>query len=395
MKCKQCGTVYEGNFCPICGAKNQEEPVAPPQGTMPGGQPGQPLPPVMPPKKKKKSHAGTVILLVLLVAAIALAVFFVMKPSSKDRVKWSEIVLGDMLPEPPVNRGQVHTNSAQSLYVVLDEMKDGEYAAYVSACKEKGFTEDAVEDSNSYKACNEEGYCLDLIHVGEGMDLHLEEPVKMGSFEWPAGEAGKQLPAPKSSTGKFSYEHDDSFRLLVGETSKEDYADYVKACSDAGFTVDYSKDALYYRAYNAAGWHLSLSYEGNHTMEISISAPEGGTETTEEESTAAETTAAETTEETQQETKAPASGLRPEFQAAMDSYEAFIDEYVEFMQKYIASNGTDLTLLADYAEYLEKLSRWEDDFDKWEEEDLNNEELAYYLEVQSRVLKKLSEFAED
>ena len=77
----------------------------------------------------------------------------------------------------------------------------------------------------------------------------------------------------------------------------------------------------------------------------------------------------------------------------MDSYEKFIDEYVVFMKKYKASNGTDLSLISDYSKYMTKYAEMMEKFEKWESSDMNTKEAAYYLEVQTRVTKKLLEVA--
>lgn len=84
--------------------------------------------------------------------------------------------------------------------------------------------------------------------------------------------------------------------------------------------------------------------------------------------------------------------IRQEFKNAMDSYEEFMDEYVAFMKKY-KENPNDVSLLMDYAKYVSKYSDMVDKFDKWEDEDLNNEELSYYIEVSSRATSKLLEVA--
>lgn len=89
---------------------------------------------------------------------------------------------------------------------------------------------------------------------------------------------------------------------------------------------------------------------------------------------------------------APDGGIRPEFKAAMDSYEAFYDEYCEFMEEYMA-DPTNLKLLAKYPEMLSKLSEMDKAFDEWDDGDLSNEELAYYLEVTNRVTQKLLKVA--
>lgn len=85
------------------------------------------------------------------------------------------------------------------------------------------------------------------------------------------------------------------------------------------------------------------------------------------------------------------NGMRADFKKAMDDYEAFIDEYIEFMKKYGESDGSSLTLLADYLEFLEKYNEMSESMDKWESEDMNDIERAYYLEVLARCNKKMLE----
>lgn len=97
----------------------------------------------------------------------------------------------------------------------------------------------------------------------------------------------------------------------------------------------------------------------------------------------------ETTNSTESKsTDAITDGLRPEFKEAMDSYEAFYEEYCDFMKKYSA-NPTDMTLLVKYGEMLAKTEKMNSAFEKWDNEDLNNEELKYYLDVQNRVMQML------
>lgn len=91
---------------------------------------------------------------------------------------------------------------------------------------------------------------------------------------------------------------------------------------------------------------------------------------------------------------APADGtIRPEFQQAMDHYEDFIGEYCEFMQRYSDSDGTDLSMLADYADMMEQYARFASDFSAWESDELTAAELALYVEVQTRVSQKLLDAA--
>lgn len=98
------------------------------------------------------------------------------------------------------------------------------------------------------------------------------------------------------------------------------------------------------------------------------------------------------TESVESTTSASDGELRSDFKEAMDSYEKFMNDYADFMKKYKA-NPSDTSLLADYADYMTKYAEMVEKFDKWESEDLNDAELAYYIDVQARVSKLLLESA--
>lgn len=85
-------------------------------------------------------------------------------------------------------------------------------------------------------------------------------------------------------------------------------------------------------------------------------------------------------------------GIRPEFKEAMDSYEAFYTDYCEFMEKYKA-NPTDLTLLSKYTNMLLQAEEMTEAFEEWESDELNDEELKYYLDVSNRVAQMLLDSA--
>ncbi len=80
--------------------------------------------------------------------------------------------------------------------------------------------------------------------------------------------------------------------------------------------------------------------------------------------------------------------IRPEIKEAIDAYEAFIDEYCEFMTKYAESDGSDLSLLVDYATFMGKLEDYTEKFDALED-DLTDAEYWYYIEVLNRCNEKM------
>lgn len=406
MKCSHCGAEYEGNFCPECGARAESQsPATPPPIQQPAANRQNPVPPVggnvaayqKPKKPKKPIYKKWWFYVIAAVALIAIISAISGGKGKGEKIEWSKIELRDQLPEPPSNRGTLFENSDEEFWVSLDGVSDDQYNDYLDACVDKGFTVDADKSSYSYKAYNADGYSLDMSHIGDGLSITLKAPMNFGSITWPSSTVGNMLPAPKSTTGKFSYEHDDSFFVYVGETSKADYDQYVADCSANGFNIDYDKGDTYYRADNADGYHISLKYEGNNIMAVEIKASKNSdTGTSEPATTEPSTETTAPSESSSTETKPNdtelVDGMRKDFKDAMDSYEAFMDEYVAFMKKY-SDNPSDVSLLADYTKYMSKYADMVEKFDKWESEDLNDAELAYYIDVQARVSKKLLDVA--
>lgn len=395
MKCNKCGVEFEGKFCPNCGtaadSRNQQQFT----GTYNMGN-GMNVP-NMGGKRKKKPFYKKPWCIILAIIVILIVVIAVMpgkgRNSNSEKIDWSDMELGNMLPTPPSLTGNIWGNTDEKLAVDLDDVSDNEYSDYVDACEEMGYTVDAEKNNLSYEAYNEDGYKLNLSHISDSLDITLDAPMEFSEITWPDSVVGNLLPAPKSLQGKFSYEHDTSFMVYIGETSEADYSEYVATVQDAGFNVDYDKGDTYYNADNADGYHVSIKYEGLNIMSISIDSPDDSDSSSDD----ALNEDSEETDSDDEDTTVDSSSdsgdeIGSDFKAAMDSYESFMDEYIEFMQEY-EDNPTDATLLAEYTDYLTKYSEYMEAFGKWEDEDLNDAELAYYLEVQTRVSKKLTEAA--
>ena len=98
--------------------------------------------------------------------------------------------------------------------------------------------------------------------------------------------------------------------------------------------------------------------------------------------------------ETEPETESEDSGiLSPEFKKTMDDYEAWFDHYCEVMKKY-QENPSDLGLLSEMTDLITEESAMLDQMESMDESEMNNAELAYYLEVTARIEKKLLEVAD-
>lgn len=218
------------------------------------------------------------------------------------------------------------------------------------------------------------------------------------TLNWPTNTTvAKLLPKPDSDVGRINWEHDDSISVDIPDVSTDDLNSYATKCSDVGFNIDFSKSDTHYSADNADGYHVSLYLDSKNVLSIGLSKSE------EESSDTGSDTS--TTEETVTPTEAPleepsatentdaastdSNGMRADVKEAIDSYETFMNDYCDFMTKYSESDDV-VSMMTDYADYMSKYADMAQKFDDLENDDLNNAELSYYLEVQTRVNQKLA-----
>ena len=148
MKCSHCGAEFEGNFCTACGAK--AEPCPQPSPEIPADRPRSQKP-------KKPIYKKWWFYVIVAVGVIAIA-GRISGGSKSEKIDWDDMVLGAQLPQPPAKKGQIHTNTADELWVDIEKTSDKQYADYVQACQTVGFTVDAESNSSSFSAYNAEGY---------------------------------------------------------------------------------------------------------------------------------------------------------------------------------------------------------------------------------------------
>lgn len=86
------------------------------------------------------------------------------------------------------------------------------------------------------------------------------------------------------------------------------------------------------------------------------------------------------------------SSTNTSFREAIDGYEKFMNKYAEFLKKYKNASGSELSsMMSDYSDMVRQYSEWSSKIQKYNSSNLSTDDYAYYLEVTSRVLKKLSE----
>lgn len=215
-----------------------------------------------------------------------------------------------------------------------------------------------------------------------------EKENKKAGYLWPTTGIATLLPQPESKYGEISLESEDYFSIDVYSVSPGDFDSYVASCKEKGFTVDYNGSSSSYMANDAEGNSLLLYYdEDEKKMSISIRKDE---EVAEDTSSSDEDSGA-ITENGNPSNDDTTEADDVEFRAWVDSYEEFMDEYVEFMKKYMESDGTDLSLAADYATYVSKYAEFMETSENVNADSLSVEDYQYYLDANKRVLEKLSE----
>ena len=80
-------------------------------------------------------------------------------------------------------------------------------------------------------------------------------------------------------------------------------------------------------------------------------------------------------------------GITVSFKEEMDAYEDFMNEYCDFLEHY---DPSDLSMLTKYADLMAKYAVFMEKIEKIDENELTEADLAYYLEVNARILERLS-----
>lgn len=315
----------------------------------------------------------------LAIAITMLVLFTACGSSIQD--DWASVIIGENLPTPQKGKLRSGSNLDNGFYGGIENVNVEYYTEYKNACIEMGYTIDSTESDKRYEAFNADGYDLSLAFYDDEINITLVAPEELKEFDWPTTGIGAKLPAPVSNLGNVTSNSSNCFRITVGNTTIDDYNNYVKACEQKGFIVDYTKNEGQYEAKDSEGFRLNLSYAGCNRIDVMIQTPKEENKTTSSETTSL-------SEETSTDI------LSKDFKDAMDSYEEFFDEYVAFMKKYKESNGTDLSLVLDYSKYLTKYADMMKKFEEWEDKNLSIAETSYYVQVQGRITQKLLEVAQ-
>lgn len=339
-------------------------------------------------KKQANGGGGLPVKLIAIAAIVVAIVVFGLSRcgGGEETAEWPSDGLAVLLPEPVGTVESVDMDD-ESLRASFRDCAEGDYGDYVTACEEMGYTVDAdlLSTDSSFEAYSDDGYHLSVSSYSDGdISVNLDAPMGMVSISWPGTGVGSLVPAPASTKGSISSDSSDFFFAYVAETSLEDYSAYCDACSNAGFNVDYDRGNTYYRASDAQGNSLDLTYVGNNIFSVRVELSDTADAAGEPAPVETDDTAPVATE------SSDATGVSPDFKATMDEYEAFFNKYCDFMESY-SQNPSDPMLLAEYASMMSQYSETMTALEAIDETSLSAADSAYFAEVQARINQRLLE----
>lgn len=82
-------------------------------------------------------------------------------------INWDYIILGDKLPKPNDDKGNIISNSDDDLLIYINIDNEDVYRQYIKECKKYGYVIDEKNDTYSYSARNENNLYLELSYYGD------------------------------------------------------------------------------------------------------------------------------------------------------------------------------------------------------------------------------------
>lgn len=359
---------------------------------------------------------------------------------SFNEFQWPKSDIAALISVPESNIGRIDWEASYGFVIYVAETSKEDYDAYVDDCWDRGFTIDYSKGNDYFWANNEGGYKVTVRFDEDNvMFIRMDDPPDdfkpadtssnsaQSGFDPATNQTvtfwGMEFSFPayfdvRSEDSTYKYEHyypekedwNCSLLFFVEDAegvSQEDFDELKAASADAvlkerldGATEIDSESAT---IGGLSGW--SISCRQNADSENPSTTNYSFVYNPDNEKVIyicmafddADTSNNDYVEDYQKILASAklvsskfASGIRPEFKEAMDSYETFFDEYAVFMKKY-AESSDPASLLSDYTKYMAQYADTMSKFETIDENKLSTEELEYYRDTLNRVSQKLLE----
>lgn len=197
--------------------------------------------------------------------------------TTKQTYEWPHSGLAASIPKPSSNNGELWADDETTFSFYLYNASGDDYNSYVKACRDRGFTDVEEKTGNIYKAYNtDRDRHIEVSYREDDSELYVEvnAPEAWSDIYWPKNKLGNSLPEPEKLYGVVYSDYSDSFSLDIANISKQQFNDYVDACIEAGYSVDYSRYEDSFTGKNKSGYELDIDYELFGVMNISADMPE-------------------------------------------------------------------------------------------------------------------------
>lgn len=226
--------------------------------------------------KTTKNFLHIIIFIAALVLSVLYAYLFRLDYSNAGLFKWSDMPMADILPSPKTFLGsafgEIKNSSADDLTV---SVYFTDYDNYVAACETNGFTIEKERSAQSFSAYNDNGNKLSLNYdetIGT-LQIHVTAAKQYETLNWPKNPFANMLPVPKSAKGEITQNDEHGFCVSISDSPIDEFNAYTAACEEKGFCIDIQSSDKSFLAKNDAGYRLSVTYEGNNVISISVAEP--------------------------------------------------------------------------------------------------------------------------
>lgn len=189
--------------------------------------------------------------------------------SGDENFKWPEHKLATIIPKLEGKTGAAETEKDDSIKITLYGITSDEFKSYVAEC-EKQFSIDTKKSETSFEGFNSKGYEIS-VSLGDmkNMTITVKDPLQLSKVSWPSSGPATLLPKPSFEVGKISSDYDWTFSIYIGDTTIDEFNDYIEKCISKGFVKDYRSER-YFSAEKGDDIDLTIEYVGYNTVYISI-----------------------------------------------------------------------------------------------------------------------------
>lgn len=219
---------------------------------------------------KFKATSGIVILLAIIILALLRNGTFNSIAALNAPLVIPDTELARLIPPIDDARGKIGVNNSFYFSIECYGISDEDFENYKLTCKNNGFNIDCESTGYLFDAYNENGYNIRITHSKSGMNITITDKMDMNKFVWPDSQIASLLPVPKSDYGNLSSSRENCLIVYIGNTTIEDYKEYVYACMEKGFDNNMSQTESHYHADNDDGFGVMVEYRGYNTMFIRI-----------------------------------------------------------------------------------------------------------------------------